>query len=199
MSSANLKVMVRQLREGLGKTQTEFGALIGKGLATVQRYEALVPPKGKVLVGLEKLARENGFMEYADAFKDALIAELGMDRPRTEESPIPFVRTGGVVIAGPETPEAENKLAAFCQLMRETNWPGPRGKMARKEMKLVERGIQRMLRELTNLGRAKPEEARAAAIIRLYFGGVQPKEIAEKLSASMEEVEEALSLHREDQ
>ena len=197
MSSENLKVMVRELREGLGKTQTEFGALIGKGLATVQRYETLVAPKGKVLVQLEKLARESGFKECADAFRGALIAELGMDREAPDERPLPFVRTGGAIVAGPETPEEENKLAAFCQLMREAKWPGPRGEQARKEMKAVDRAIQRLLRELTNLGRAKPEEARAAAIIRLYLEGVQPKAIVEKLNGSIEDVEAVLSLYME--
>jgi hypothetical protein len=198
MSSENLEVTVRQLREGLGKTQTAFGAMIGKGLATVQRYETLVPPKGKVLVRLETLARENGFTEYADAFRDALIAELGMDRPRPGERPLPFVRTGSVVVAGPETPEEENKLGAFCQVMREAKWPGPRGEKARKEMKLIDRGIQRVLRELVNAGRAEPEEARAAAIIRLHRDGLQPKVIAEKLNAAIEDVEAVLSFDMEE-
>jgi hypothetical protein len=197
MSSENLKVTVRQLREGLGRTQTEFGALIEKGLATVQRYETLVPPKGKVLVRLEKLARENGFTEYADAFRGALIAELGMDRETPDERPLPFARTGGAIIAGPETPEEENKVAAFCQVMREAKWPGPRGEKARKEMKQIDQGIQRVLRELINAGRAKPDEARAAAIIRLHRDGLQPKVIAEKLNASVEQVEAVLSFGME--
>jgi len=182
----------------LGKTQTEFGALIGKGLATVQRYETLVPPKGKALVRLEKLAWENGFKEYANAFRGALIAEFGMDRETPDERPLPLVRTGGVVIAGPETAEGENKLAAFCQVMREANWPGPRGKAARKEMKLIERGIQRVLREPVEVGRAKPEEAGAAAIIRLHRDGLQPQDIAEKLNVTIEQVDGVLSFDAEE-
>jgi hypothetical protein len=194
MSSENLKVMVRELREGLGKTQTEFGALIGKGLATVQRYETLVAPKGKVLVQLEKLARESGFKECADAFRGALIAELGLDRSSPDERPLPFVRVGGAIVAGPETPEEKNKVAAFCQVMRETRWPGPRGDKARKEMKLIDRGIQRVFREIVDLGRDDPEQARAAAMIRLHREGLQPTAIAKQFDAAIEFVEAVLSL-----
>jgi len=192
MSSENLKVMVRQLREGLGKTQTEFGALIGKGLATVQRYEALVPPKGKVLVALEKLARKNGFTEYADAFKGALIAELGMGQS-SDEWPGPFCRTGGVVIVGPETPEEQNTIAAVCRIMREAKWPGPRGESARKEKKSIDRATLRLRRENLDIGRDKPEEMRAAAMIRLHRDGMQPDAIARRLKASIEDVKAILA------
>jgi hypothetical protein len=111
---------------------------------------------------------------------------------------LPFARTGGVIVAGPETPEEKNKLAAFCQVMREAKWPGPRGEKAREEMKLLDRGIQRVHRELVNAGRAKPVEARAAAIIRLHRDGLQPKLIAEKLKAAIEDVEAVLSLDMEE-
>jgi hypothetical protein len=76
-SSNDLKRAVRDLRAALGKTQSEFGALIGKGLATVQRYEGVVPPKGKVLGQLAALALENSQLTLAALFRSALDEELG--------------------------------------------------------------------------------------------------------------------------
>ena len=76
-SSQDLKKAVKDLRSALGKTQTEFGVLIGKGLATVQRYEALVPPKGKTLVTLSTLADANSQPVLAALFRSALEKEIG--------------------------------------------------------------------------------------------------------------------------
>lgn len=76
-SSNDLKRAVRDLRAALGKTQTEFGALIGKGLATVQRYEGVVPPRGRVLVRLAALADDNSQTTLAALFRSALEEELG--------------------------------------------------------------------------------------------------------------------------
>ena len=77
MSSPDLRPAVRSLRLALKKTQTEFGALIGKTLPTVQRYENLVPPKGSVLTRLANVAHENGLEDYARLFRLALAAEMG--------------------------------------------------------------------------------------------------------------------------
>src|SRR3954463_13181570 len=82
-----LRAAVRGLRRALAKTQTEFGTLIGKSLPTIQRYEALVPPKGKVLFTLESIAREKRFDEYARAFRDAIRAELGVELPAAPLDP----------------------------------------------------------------------------------------------------------------
>jgi transcriptional regulator with XRE-family HTH domain len=72
-----LRSAVRQLRMAMGKSQTEFGALIGKGLATIQRYEALVPPRGKVLSDLVLLAEQNSQPGLAALFRSALEQEIG--------------------------------------------------------------------------------------------------------------------------
>jgi transcriptional regulator with XRE-family HTH domain len=80
-SNDDLRAAVRGLRLALGKTQTEFGALIEKSLPTIQRYESVVPPRGKVLLKLERLARGNCFDEHAQSFREALRADLGLDLP----------------------------------------------------------------------------------------------------------------------
>ena len=63
--SQHIREAVKQLRLALGKTQTEFGQMIGKGLATIQRYETLVAPKGKTLRELENLSMNSGHVELA--------------------------------------------------------------------------------------------------------------------------------------
>jgi len=82
MSSTDLRKTVRKLRDALDKSQQEFGQMIGKGLATIQRYETLVPPRGSVLTRLEMLALEHGFDEYASEFRTALAEELGRAVPQ---------------------------------------------------------------------------------------------------------------------
>ena len=76
-STSDLRAAVRQLRTAMGKSQTEFGALIGKGLATIQRYETLVPPRGKVLPDLVLLAEQNSQPVLAALFRSALEQEIG--------------------------------------------------------------------------------------------------------------------------
>src|ERR1039457_7538452 len=112
-STDDLRFAVRGLRIALAKTQTEFGALLGKSLPTIQRYELLVPPKGKVLFTLESLAREKRFDEYAQTFRDAIRDELGVELPGAPvgsfpvpidllaPSPVPH----GLVIPMPATEE----------------------------------------------------------------------------------------------
>lgn len=195
MLDNNLREAVRRLRLDLGKTQTEFGVLIGKGLATIQRYETLVAPKGKVLLRLEKLARENRLDECAKTFRDALLAELGLDQQNTDLRPLPFPRTGGVIVASPDTPVHLNRIAAIGQLERETQWPGDSGERARKEMKLVDRGLERVLGDLLIGGRAPTEQDRAAAIVRLHRDGIQPGKIAKKLNVPIAVVDAIVSAY----
>jgi transcriptional regulator with XRE-family HTH domain len=194
MSSDTLREAVKRLRNDLGKTQTEFGVLIGKGLATIQRYETLVPPKGKVLLRLERLAREKGFNECADVFREALLADLGLNQPNTEELPLPFPRMGGVVVAGPETSEQENRVAALNQLMRESLRPGAPGEQARKEIKIVDRGLRRVREMLLHIGGANLDaDDRTAAVVRLHRRGLKVAEIAETLGIQETAVQNLLS------
>ena len=58
-------------------SQTEFGRLLGKSLNTVQRYETLVPPTGKVLAKLARLAGERQQTAFAEIFAKALADEIG--------------------------------------------------------------------------------------------------------------------------
>jgi transcriptional regulator with XRE-family HTH domain len=82
MKPTDLRKTVKDFRHALGKTQTEFGRLIGKSLPTVQRYESLAPPRGGVLFQLEEIAREHHLSEYAFAFQCALAEELGWPAPK---------------------------------------------------------------------------------------------------------------------
>jgi len=194
MSNEKLREAVKRLRFDLGKTQTEFGVLIGKGLATVQRYETLVPPKGKVLLRLERLAREKGFYECADIFREALLVELGLNQSNTEELP-PFPRMAtGVFMGGPDTPEHDNKIAALLQLMRETQWQGASGELAQKEMKIVDRALHRVRDMLSDISAAdRTNQDRADAVVRLHRRGLKPAEIAETLRMREEAVQLLLS------
>ena len=74
----NKKVMqaVRDLRSQLGRTQTQFAEMINVGMSTVQRYEQLVPPKGRILVRLMELAEQHGYVTEARVFANALAEEL---------------------------------------------------------------------------------------------------------------------------
>lgn len=75
-SSVDLKSAVKELRTKLGLSQTEFGRLIGKSIATIQRYETLVPPQGKVLSDLSTLAFLNGESRLAQVFTEALRVQM---------------------------------------------------------------------------------------------------------------------------
>lgn len=77
MEKEDLKDAVRQLREALGLTQTRFADELGRGMSTVQRWEKVVPPRGKALADLYKLALNRGLNTLASAFHQALILELG--------------------------------------------------------------------------------------------------------------------------
>ena len=69
---------VKELRLALGKSQTEFGALIHKSLPTIQRYEGVVAPAGRVLADLAALARVNRLDTLADLFQEAFDREVGV-------------------------------------------------------------------------------------------------------------------------
>ena len=79
----DLRKSVRGLRhsmkEGNGKhvSQTQFAAMIGVSLNTVQRYETLVAPSGAALVALARLARAEGKTELMNTFLQAVTWEIG--------------------------------------------------------------------------------------------------------------------------
>lgn len=68
---------VLELRTRLKLTQTQFGNIIGKGLATVQRYETLVAPKGTVLNKLMILSAEHNHQDITGTFGRAFSEEFG--------------------------------------------------------------------------------------------------------------------------
>ncbi len=76
-TTQELKRAVRDLRTRLKLTQTEFGGRLGKGLATIQRYENLVPPKGRVLGRLRHLAQVHNHLDLAELFDEALSEAYG--------------------------------------------------------------------------------------------------------------------------
>jgi hypothetical protein len=63
---------IRNLREHMDLTQTEFaGQVFKKTLPTQQRYETVKPPIGKYLAVLVKVARDHGRADLAEIFKTA--------------------------------------------------------------------------------------------------------------------------------
>jgi len=62
---------VRNLRVALGDTQQSFAHRLGMAISTVVRYESTRPPRGKVLVQFERLARKHGLKEIAFIFRGA--------------------------------------------------------------------------------------------------------------------------------
>ncbi len=72
MKSQQVQAAARQLRSALGLTQTEFAKRIGKGIATVQRYETQSAPSGPVLNRLAELAESQGLQDLAAVFRQAL-------------------------------------------------------------------------------------------------------------------------------
>src|ERR1017187_9109989 len=191
-SNDDVRFAVRGLRIALAKTQTEFGALIGKSLPTIQRYESLVPPKGKILLRLERMAREHHFDEYAQTFREALRDDLGLELPDMPASPVevPFPIALGPHIGGPKTAEQRNAHDALQALLCQIDWPGEVGEQARKEWKLVSRGLKRVRIQLEDACQGSYATAdRVRAMIRFTRDGMPPNKIAEKLGMSSQEVE----------
>jgi transcriptional regulator with XRE-family HTH domain len=77
MNDEKVRNGVKQLRTILGLTQTELGMKIGRSLATIQRFESLVAPKGEALVQLMKLAADAGAPHLVLLFQSSLAVELG--------------------------------------------------------------------------------------------------------------------------
>ncbi len=78
---------VKQLRDALGLTQTEFAQKLGRGLSTVQRWERDVPPRDEALLPLVYLAHSSGHEEIARSLRSMLSTELGL-QVITAETPI---------------------------------------------------------------------------------------------------------------
>jgi transcriptional regulator with XRE-family HTH domain len=190
MSNDDVKSAVRRLRLALEKTQTEFGALIGKGLATVQRYETLVPPKGKVLVRLQRLAESKGVDECAVIFRDALLDELGVGGLQSDEVRPPAAVSVGFY-AHPQTPEEEEMVFDVLQVMREarsTSVPPNSSVQLRRDQAIAN---VKLLKKATKSARTERVEAvefgqanedQKAAIVRLFESGKSASAIEDELS-----------------
>jgi transcriptional regulator with XRE-family HTH domain len=201
-SNDDLRGAVRGLRAAMGKTQTEFGTMLGKSLPTIQRYESLVPPKGKILIDLERLARDARFDEYAQIFREAVRVELGVELPATTPIPValPFPRVAGINVPGPHTPEQQLTHDTLQVLMDEATWLSPNGDEARKEMQVVNRALRRVRLQLEDAGQGnQPLADRVAAVLRHRRDGLRPSQIAKKMHISTEEVESLLSQYEGDQ
>ena len=81
MDKQALMTAVRQLRECLRMTQTQFAAELGRGMSTLQRWEQVVPPRGRALADLANLARSRATKDLAGIFERALSEEMGADNP----------------------------------------------------------------------------------------------------------------------
>jgi transcriptional regulator with XRE-family HTH domain len=71
-----LMKMVRELRQHLGLTQTEFAEKLGQGMSTIQRYEQLVPPRGRALARIITIAEKAGRHDIADGLRGAYADEV---------------------------------------------------------------------------------------------------------------------------
>ena len=116
---------VRNLRAHLGLTQTQFAARLGNAMQTIQRWEKVVPPKGKALAQLERVAREDGQPELAEAFRKALVEELGTwdtseyesigIEPRNETEKL----LQAAIVTAYRNPEFTSNLAGAIRHLRE--------------------------------------------------------------------------------
>jgi transcriptional regulator with XRE-family HTH domain len=70
-----------ELRKLLGETQQQFANRLGTAITTIARYETTRPPRGRVLVRLEQIARSEGHKNCARAFRSALEKEFGVQAP----------------------------------------------------------------------------------------------------------------------
>lgn len=201
MSTDELRAAVKNLRLALGKTQTEFGAMIGKSLPTIQRYESLVPPKGRILLKLEALAREKKFDEYAQTFRAAIRTDLGLDMPDMAANPVEinFPTVVGPHIAEPKSQEHRKMHDTLQALLCQAEWPGNVGDEARKELKLINRALRRVRIQLEDaFPGAYVTADRVRAVVQFVREGMSPESIAKKLELSNQQVESLLSLYREE-
>jgi transcriptional regulator with XRE-family HTH domain len=78
MSNKKQKLMktVRELRQHLGLTQTEFAKELGQGMSTIQRYEQLVPPRGHALAKMIAMAEKAGRKDIAEVLRTGYAAEV---------------------------------------------------------------------------------------------------------------------------
>jgi transcriptional regulator with XRE-family HTH domain len=78
MSTKKQKMMkmVRELRQYLGLTQTQFAAELGQGMSTIQRYEQLVPPRGRALAKMIAMAEKAGRKDIAEMLRSGYADEV---------------------------------------------------------------------------------------------------------------------------
>lgn len=156
MSTKDLRGAVRELRVALGRTQTQFGQLIGKGLATIQRYETLVPPKGAVLAMLGRLAEENGRHDLSVIFHSALAEELG-ESPESSSHLDDAVWIQAIKTLRQHDPETWNKIGkivsdALQRLIRKESDP-IRYNQLETVVVLVRKSVSPARREIERLAR----------------------------------------------
>ncbi len=189
----SVKEAVRKLREALGKTQTEFGQMIGASLPTIQRYERLVAPKGKVLVKLEGLAREYGLEEYAGVFENALTQELGQERRvvlarRKKPGSFPTEEKDSYIVF--ESDDERLWTAALLRAMRQPE--------SREEFEDVSKALRAMRKAVeTDWAYRRRFPKFLVEVDRLISDGVSKTAIAERVGCTPEVIERVLRLHHD--
>lgn len=110
-----------ELRKLIGETQQQFANRLGTAITTIARYETTRPPRGRVLVRLEQIARSKGHKKCARAFRSALEKEFGVQAPA-----IRVARKGRVpLLENPLTIYQRGQLqAAFDRYVGEINRDG---------------------------------------------------------------------------
>ena len=150
-----LREAVRALRTAMEKTQTEFGLLLGKGIATIQRYETLVPPRGPILAKLSQIAERHGRADLAQVFARALAEEMG-----TAESAL--------------TTEEQALSASIIELWRSSESAG----WAR-----VQSTLARTMRALAKISKADPVKFNQLETLVVFLGKCGPA--AQKMSRAV--------------
>ncbi|MCC6301779.1 MAG: helix-turn-helix domain-containing protein [Gammaproteobacteria bacterium] len=134
ITQQRLMEAVRELRQALRLTQTQFGGLLGRTLSTVQRYEGSVPPRSpQSLAEFALLARQHGRPDIAEVFAARLIEDLGASvveviaqavMPASGAVPAPAkedfdIRFNGTEIDGGEiTPEERREVERLLRIVR---------------------------------------------------------------------------------
>ena len=160
-----------------------------------------MPPKGKILLKLESLARTNHFDEYAQTFREAIREDLGLEmaaEPPSQEpvrldlmKPSPVDAPLGWFLIAP--PKYRTLFDALRVVSERSDKPGRVGASARKQLAAVTRAMRPTLLELEELEAANQAIAdQAAAVTRLSCEGLSRDEIARKLGIGRKQVEKIL-------
>lgn len=93
MDSKKVMGTIRQLREHMGLSQSDFAReVVDKTIATQQRYESIRPPDGKLLALLARVARTHGRGDLSAILREAAIDTVDPEIRQLIDEPAPGLR-----------------------------------------------------------------------------------------------------------